>query len=399
MIPMAEPAQNQAVTASKDQRLDPKALLAGLERRKPEILAKLRELVELESPSNVKAAVDRLGRYLGSMLENLGARVQFHSTSDCGDHLQADFDTTALRKPVLLLGHFDTVWDVGTLGSMPFRVCDGRAYGPGSFDMKGGIVQGLFAVEALCEIGLPRPVTLFLVTDEEVGSNGSRRITEALARNSAAVLVLEPAHGLEGALKTARKGVGDFTVTVHGQAAHSGLDFEKGQSAILELAHQITVIKKFTDLKRGITVNPGIIRGGTRTNVVAAEAYAEVDARIQRLSDAAHVEQMFRSLTPANPACTIEVDGGINRPPLERTEAVAALFEMAKSIAGKLGWSLTEAAVGGGSDGNFTGALGIPTLDGLGAVGEGAHALNESLLINEMPRRAALVASLIAQIP
>ncbi|MGZ5164481.1 MAG: M20 family metallopeptidase [Burkholderiales bacterium] len=392
---MAETAQSRPGAKAAT---DPTALLARLEQRKQDMVARLRELIEIESPSNNKSATDRLGQHLARLFEGMGARVKLHRAAGFGDHLQADFAGDDSRKPILLLGHFDTVYDVGALSTMPFRVADGRAYGPGSFDMKGGIVQGMFAIEALRESGFARPITIFLVSDEEVGSGSSRPITEDLAKKSAAVLVLEPSHGPEGALKTARKGVGDFTVTVRGQASHSGLDFEKGQSAIIELAHQITAIEKFTDLKRGLTVNPGIIQGGTRTNVVAAEATAHMDARIQRMQDGAHIEQLFRSLKPVNPRCTIEVTGGINRPPLERTDAVAALFEQAKSIAKMLGWNLTEAAVGGGSDGNLTGALGIPTLDGLGAVGEGAHAVNESIVIDEMPRRAALVASLVAQI-
>ncbi|MBV9086633.1 MAG: M20 family metallopeptidase [Acidobacteriaceae bacterium] len=395
---MADPAQNRAAADRDGPRLDPVALLARLQERKAEMVQRLREIVESESPSNNKAAVDRLGQRLGALFESAGGRIKFHRSDNFGDHLQVDFAGDSSHKPVLLLGHFDTVWDVGTLSTMPFRVDNSRAFGPGSFDMKAGIVQGLFAIETLRQGGLPRPLTVFLVTDEEVGSDSSRAITEELARKSAAVLVLEPSHGPEGALKTSRKGVGDFTVTVHGVAAHSGLDFEKGQSAIIELAHQITAIEKFTDVERGLTVNPGIIEGGTRTNVIAAVATAYVDARIQRLQDAPYVEQLFRSLKPVNPRCTLEVSGAINRPPLERTEAVAALFEQAKGIAKALGWKLTEAAVGGGSDGNFTGALGIPTLDGLGALGEGAHAVNESVVIDEMPRRAALVASLIAHI-
>jgi glutamate carboxypeptidase len=213
------------------------------------------------------------------------------------------------------------------------------------------------------------------------------------------VLVCEPAQGLDGALKTARKGVGEYNVKVTGRAAHSGLDFEKGASAILELARQLGVIEKFTDLARGITVNPGVIRGGTRSNVIAAEAVAEMDARVTRLTDAAELDARFRALKPFNPACKLEVTGGINRPPLERTEAVAGLYELARGIAEELGWKLGEAAVGGGSDGNFTAALGVPTLDGLGGVGEGAHASNESVIIEELPRRAALLAGLIERLP
>lgn len=360
------------------------------------MLERLRELVELESPSHVKPAVDRLGVRLVQLLVAQGGEPKLHPADRFGDHLEVHF-SGGRGRPVLLLGHLDTVWNAGTLAQMPFRVTAGRAFGPGAFDMKSGIVQGMFAIEALRAVrgALPRPVTVFLVTDEEVGSDSSRCVTEALAKESAAVLVLEPAQGLQGALKTARKGVGDFTLKVTGVGAHSGLDFEKGQSAILELARQLMVIEKFTDLKRGITVNPGIIRGGTRTNVVAAQAVAEMDARIRKMKDAAFVERKFRSLRPINRKCKLEVSGGINRPPLERTRGVAALFTLARGIAGELGWQLEEAAVGGGSDGNFTAALGVPTLDGLGGVGEGAHASNESVILAEMPRRAALVAALI----
>ena len=361
----------------------------------------LRRLVEAESPSNNKQALDRLGRELAHEFEGLGGAISLHRQEDAGDHLQADFPGASSAKPVLLLGHFDTVWEVGTLQQMPWRVADGRAWGPGSFDMKSGIAIMLYALRALRELrgALPRPVSVLLVTDEEIGSNSSRPVTEALAKQAAAVLVCEPAQGLNGALKTARKGVGEYLVKVTGRATHSGLDFEKGASAILELAQQIGVIATFTDLGRGITVNPGVIHGGTRSNVIAAEAVAEVDARVTRLADAPELDARFRALKPFNPACKVEVTGGVNRPPLERTEAVARLYELARGIAQELGWKLGEAAVGGGSDGNFTAALGIPTLDGLGGVGEGAHAQNESVLVDELPRRAALLAALIEGVP
>jgi glutamate carboxypeptidase len=255
----------------------------------------------------------------------------------------------------------------------------------------------LFALRALREPPgkFPRPVTVLLVSDEEVGSETSRSITEGLANKSAAVLVCEPAQSAEGALKTARKGVGDYVIKVTGKASHAGVDFPAGQSAIHELAKQIAKIETFTELERGLTVNVGVIRGGTRTNVVAAEAVAEVDVRIPKLSDRARVEKKLRSLKPFNKKCKLEVSGGINRPPLERNGAVVQLFKTAKQIAAILGWELKEASTGGGSDGNFTAALGIPTLDGLGAVGEGAHASNESVIIAELPRRAALLAGLI----
>jgi glutamate carboxypeptidase len=284
---------------------------------------------------------------------------------------------------------------------MPFREENRRAFGPGSFDMKGGIVQALYAIRALLEQrgGLPRAVTVRLVTDEEIGSRSSRPITEALAKKSVAVLVLEPAQGANGALKTSRKGVGEYSVKIQGREAHSGLDPGKGASAVLELARQLAVIEKFADSKRGITVNPGVIRGGTRSNVIAGEAVAEVDARVIKLKDIPYVDKKFRSLKPFDKRCKIEISGGIGRPPLERSEQVVELFTLARRLASELGWQLEESGAGGGSDGNFTAALGIPTLDGLGAVGDGAHARHESVIIAEMPRRAALLARLIESIP
>ena len=371
-----------------------------LEQRRREMLGTLQALVELESPSLDKTAVDRLAEFLAQEFTRLGGKVKVHHQASSGNHLEASFPAERRGsggKPVLLLGHMDTVYEVGTLKSMPFRVAQGRAWGPGTLDMKSGITQMLFALRALRQVlrGLGRPVTVLLVSDEEIGSPTSRRITEALARKAQAVLVLEPAQGLEGALKTARKGVGDYVVRVAGKASHAGLDFHAGQSAILELAQQIAVIQKFTDLERGLTVNVGLVRGGTRTNVVAAEAVAEVDVRIARLGDAALIEEKFRSLRPFNPKCKLEVSGGINRPPLERSQGGALLYGVAKGLARGLGWELGEAAVGGGSDGNFTAALGVPTLDGLGGVGEGAHAPHESILLEELPRRAALLAGLI----
>ena len=283
---------------------------------------------------------------------------------------------------------------------MPFRMAKGRAYGPGSFDMKAGIVQAIYAIKALQELDgrLPRAITVLLVADEEIGSRSSRPITEALAKKSAAVLVLEPSQGPKGALKTSRKGVGAYHVRVEGREAHSGLDSDKGASAVLELARQLLVIEKFTDHKRGITVNPGVIRGGTRTNVVAGEATAEVDARVRQSKDIAYLDKKFRSLKPFDQRCRVEITGGIGRPPMERSKKGMALFTLARRLAKELGWELEEASVGGGSDGNFTAALGIPTLDGLGAVGEGAHARHESVVIAEMPRRAALLARLIEAI-
>lgn len=366
--------------------------------RKDAITETVRQLVEIESPSDNKQAVDRLGALLAGRFEGLGGHSKFHRTQNFGDHLQVDFATERSGKPVLLLGHIDTVYPLGTLAGMPCRVSDGKLSGPGALDMKSGVALMLHAIDGLRtwhSDSLPRPVTVLLVSDEEVGSESSRRITESLARKSTAVLVLEPSYGIKGALKTARKGVGEYTIKVIGKAAHSGLDFDKGQSAILELAKQITALSKLVDAKRGLTLNVGLVSGGTRTNVVPAEAKASLDVRVARMKDAAGIDRQLRALKPFNRKCRLEIAGGVNRPPMERTSGVAALYKQAAEIAKQLGWKLEEASVGGGSDGNFTGSLGIPTLDGLGGVGEGAHATHESITISELPRRAALLASLI----
>jgi glutamate carboxypeptidase len=377
------------------------AVLRAVRSHEQEMLAELRALVELESPSSEKALVDLCGVHLRESFERLGGHCTLLAVEKYGDHLQVDFPGRAGGKPVMLLGHFDTVYDAGTLHTMPWKIADGRAYGPGVYDMKHGIVQMIYAIASLKKVHgeLPRPVRVFLVTDEEVGSESSRPFTETLAKEYAAVLVCEPSQTIEGAIKTWRKGVGDYLVRVRGVASHAGVDFEKGQSAIVELARQIEKISTFTDLERGITVNPGVIRGGTRGNVVAAEAEVEVDVRIMKLEDAAVVEQKFRELHPVNPHCKIEISGGINRPPMERSEKVVKLFGIAQQVAGEIGFEVQEKGTGGGSDGNFTAALGIPTLDGLGAVGEGAHAKHESVLLEHFVPRTALLAGLIERVP
>jgi glutamate carboxypeptidase len=361
------------------------------------IVETISQLVEIESPSDVKAAVDRLGAVLASRFEEIGGRVSFHPAEKSGNQLQVDFKASrsGKQKPVLLLGHMDTVYPIGTISKMPCRVANGRVWGPGVLDMKSGIALALHVMGALVEWGLSRPVSLLLVSDEEVGSKSSRAITERLAQDAAAVLVLEPAYGLHGAVKTARKGVADYTIKVAGKAAHSGLDFEQGQSAVLELAKQICEISKLVDLKRGITLNVGKISGGTRVNVVPAEATALLDLRVATARDGERLERKLLGLKPFNRKCKIAVSGGFNRPPMERTAGIASLYTRARAIAKGLGWNLKEAAVGGGSDGNFTAALGVPTLDGLGGVGEGAHAEHESIVISELPRRAALLAGMI----
>jgi glutamate carboxypeptidase len=375
--------------------------LRYFQERRDQMVQTIHQLVEIESPSDNKEGVDRLGKLLAGRFEGLGGHAKFHRVQKFGDHLQVDFAGTGRGKPVLLLGHLDTVYPLGTLATMPSRVASGRLWGPGTFDMKSGIALMLHAIEALRawhQDVLPRPVTVLLVSDEEVGSDTSRRITENLARQSAAVLVLEPCQGPKGAVKTARKGIGEYVLKVTGKAAHSGLDFEKGQSAILELARQIVAIQKLIDLKRGLTLNVGTVQGGTRVNVIPAEASAVLDVRVARKQDAAGIDRKLRSLKPFNRQCKLEISGGMNRPPMERTSSVAALYKKAAEIAKQMGWKLEEAAVGGGSDGNFTAGLGIPTLDGLGGVGEGAHATHESILISELPKRAALLAELIASV-
>jgi glutamate carboxypeptidase len=374
--------------------------LAYFNERRDEMVATIRELVEIESPSDNKAAVDRVAEAVARKFSQLGGKVEVrvHPSKDFGTHLQVDFPGKSAMKPVLLLGHYDTVYPLGTLTTMPCRVVDNMLTGPGVLDMKSGIALMLHALAALQDWHkerLPRPVTVLLVSDEEVGSDSSLAITGSLAKKAAAVLVLEPSYGLQGAVKTARKGVGEYLVKVTGKASHAGLDFQKGVNAILELAHQIEKVSSFTDLKKGLTINVGVVRGGSRTNIVPAEAAAQVDVRIARLKDGAGIDKKMRSLRPYNRKCKIEVTGGISRPPMERTAGVAALYTQAAAIARELGWKLREAAVGGGSDGNFTASLGIPTLDGLGGVGDGAHAPHEHILISELPRRAALLAGLI----
>jgi glutamate carboxypeptidase len=377
--------------------------LQYFQKQRSNIVDTIRQLVEIESPTDVKQAVDRVGTVIASRFAELGGRVHVHLAEKYGNHLQVDFKASSTdgQKPVLLLGHMDTVYPIGTISKMPCRAAKGRLRGPGVLDMKSGLALMLHVIEAMLKWNkgkMTRSITVLLVSDEEVGSHSSRKITEALARKSRAVLVLEPASGLKGAVKTARKGVCEYKVQVTGIAAHAGLDFDKGQSAIVELAKQVCEISKLSDPKRGLTLNVGKVSGGTRSNVVAAEANAVIDVRVARTADAPRIDERLRSLKPFNPKCQIKLSGGMNRPPMERSAGVAALFEKAEAVAQGFGWSLQEAAVGGGSDGNFTAALGIPTLDGLGGVGEGAHAEHESILISELPRRAALLAGLLSRI-
>ena len=376
-------------------------ILPFVKARESEIVALIRQFVECESPSDDPAAVNRFVDLVADTVAGY-ANVKTFPGGRFGKMLVCEMQLPGRKKngQILALGHSDTVWPMGTLRGMPFREEAGRLWGPGVLDMKSGIVFFLFAVRALREFDIPvgHKVRLQLNPDEEVGSEASRALTERNAAASKAVLVLEPGTGLAGKLKTARKGVGDFTVTVRGRASHAGVDFEAGASAVLELARQIDRIASFTQIRRGITVNPGVISGGTRSNVVAAEARAEVDIRVLRLKDAPALEKKFRKLKPYDPRCTIEVTGGLNRPPMERKAGIVRLFRLAQSLGREMGLEVAESLTGGGSDGNFTAALGIPTLDGLGGVGEGAHAVNESILADRIADRTALLAELLAAI-
>jgi glutamate carboxypeptidase len=356
----------------------------------------IREFVECESPSDSPSAVHRFMGLLGESVRDIAvSRLSRDGAFVCKFKLPG----RSKKGHLLALGHADTVWPIGTIRTMPFRRAKGRLWGPGVLDMKAGLAFFIFAMRALVELDIPVPnqVALLVNPDEETGSKTSRKGTETVARQSNAVLVLEPGTGLEGKAKTARKGIGAWTLKVRGIASHAGVDFAKGSSAVVELARQIEVIAGFTDLERGITVNPGVISGGTRSNVIAAEASAEFDFRVPFLVDVKALDRKFRSLKPFDKRCTLELTGGLNRPPMERSKGVAALFNLARKLAADLGVSLEESSTGGGSDGNFTAALGIPTLDGIGAVGEGAHAAHESILINRIADRVALLAKLTCE--
>ncbi len=363
------------------------------------MLKTLREAVEIESPTSSAAAVTEMADFWAAQLERAGGLVQKHARAHAGCAVTAEFWRGPGRLgPILLLGHSDTVWETGTLAGMPFRIRNGRAYGPGILDMKSGIVVGLWAIRAL-RAGRVEPrsrVRFFLNPDEEAGSAAFRRKLLAEARRARACLVLEPAAGA-GAVKTSRKGVGIFKLTVRGRSAHAGIDPAAGVNAISELARQITRVEALAKPARGLTINVGVIEGGARTNVVPEMASAAVDVRIARPGDGAWIERKIAALKPIHSGAHIEVAGGMNRPPMERRHAVA-LFRQARELAAQLGFELPEASTGGGSDGSFAAALGIPTLDGLGGVGDGAHARHEHILIRELPRRAALLAALIASI-
>ena len=374
------------------------AILRYAEDRLPELIDWISGLVRIESPTDDKAAVDRAVEYVADHVAPF-AKVKLRRQRRYGNHLRVEFNLPGRRKTsqVLGLGHLDTVWPIGTIERMPFKQSAGRLWGPGVFDMKSGVAFFVFAAEALRELDIPVPhrFVLQLNSDEEIGSPSSRPFTEAEAKKSKAVLVAEPSAGLDGRAKTARKGGGTYTLRVEGRAAHSGLDFSAGVSAVLELSRQLLKIAEWTDLERGVTVNPGVIQGGTRSNVVPESAWAEVDVRFWRPSDERRIARKFRSLKPIDRRARLRIEGGAGRPPLVRSRGVVRLYRQARKPAAEMGVELGEAQVGGGSDGNFTAAMGIPTLDGMGGVGEGAHAVNESILVNRMADRTALLAKLI----
>jgi glutamate carboxypeptidase len=376
-----------------------RALLAGARRKQSSLVRFARQLVLSESPSDAKPAVDACVKLAAARAKELSGKVKLHRQSRFGDVLEIRFGPR-LKRPrghadrVLLLGHLDTVWPLGTLTAMPCRICDGRLAGPGTLDMKAGVAMAFTAVEMLAEADLlRREIVLLLNSDEEVGSPVSRPITESIARTCGAVYVLEPAQGL--AYKTARKGIGNWRIDVRGVAAHAGVDFEKGANAIREMAHVIETVSAWTNVRRGLTVSVGVAAGGTKSNVIPADAWAEVDVRIPRLADGLRIERNFSALKPRDPRCMLTVIGGINRPPMERSGGTARLYEKARSLASEIGIGLEEASTGGGSDGNFTAALGVPTLDGMGAVGEGAHAPHESVLIEHLAPRTALLTGML----
>ncbi|HKW33204.1 MAG TPA: M20 family metallopeptidase [Candidatus Acidoferrum sp.] len=381
-----------------DPRL-PLELLRILKPKLPEMLRVLRRLVTSESPSLEKTPADHCCTVIANEWRKSGARVERIPQKHRGDHLRITFasDKIRLGGQLLVLGHYDTVYSTGTLREMPFRISGGKAYGPGIFDMKAGIVQALFALQALRQVKLQqeKQIVFLWTSDEEIGSESSRMLIETEARRSDAVFVLEPSFGLRGLVKTARKGVGEAQLIVQGRASHAGLAPEEGINAVHELAAQLTRIEKWNDPRRGISINADIVEGGTRTNVIAEWARAVLDLRALRTSDMRRVERRLHALRPVHKGAKLKITGGFNRPPLERKMG-SALFARAKSLAKQMNFSLGECTAGGGSDGNFTGALGIPTLDGLGAVGDGAHSDHEYVFINTMPARAALLAAILA---
>ena len=366
-----------------------KDLVTQFRQQLPEAVALLAQMVSMESPSYDKNLTDKFVEFVAGKFRETGGQVDVIPATKVGNHVRAKFSGGA-KEGVLLLGHNDTVWPAGEIEKRPFKIENGRAMGPGVFDMKAGIVLIWMVMRALKAI----PVTILLTSDEEIGSTSARALIESEASQCRSVFVLEPSLP-GGALKTARKGVGRFTVKAIGRAAHAGVDPEKGVNAIEEISRQVLKLQRMTDSARGTTVTVGIVQGGTRSNVVPAEAAAEIDVRIASVDEGERVAKMIKALSPELPGARLEIRGAINRPPMERNTETARLFEAARLIAKEMGIDLKEGSTGGASDGNFTSALGIPTLDGLGAVGGGAHAVDEWVDMESLPQRAALIAGLI----
>lgn len=383
------------ISLGDDRR--PRELLAHLESSKSDMVTLLGELVSLESPSDDKPAMDRFARHLAGIFRDLGARTKIIPVENGGDHLRAEFESPGAAGQILLLAHMDTVWAVGEITGRPFRVEGGRAYGPGAFDMKGGIVQALYAVRALRDLGSGwrRRLVFLCNSDEELGSPTSRDLIEAEAARSDYVLVLEPGVPPDGAVTTFRKGCARYRVRISGVAAHCGADPGRGVSAIDELARQILRLHALNDPGAGITVNVGMVSGGTRVNVTAPWAEALVDVRVPSADAARRLEAQIMVPEPVLPGAGVEVSGGTVRLPMERTPQIVAMYERSRAVAAELGFELREAGTGGFSDGNLAAALGIPVLDGLGAQGAGGHAVDEYVDIDAMPRRAALLARLL----
>ena len=374
-------------------------LVPACARESDRLLQSIRDLVTCESPSDDPASVDACATLFAAQLADAGARIERRAAGPAtAAHLVATWPGDGPR--VLLLGHVDTVWPRGQIARQPLETRDGKMFGPGIFDMKAGLAIATIAVRVLTSLvpAAARPAITFLATtDEEIGSGTSRALIEQLARESAFVLVIEPALP-GGAIKTARKGVGEYEILATGIASHAGVDPGAGASAVHEIAHVINAVVALSDPQAGLTVNAGVVHGGTRPNVVAESARVLVDVRVSRMADVERIESGLRGLRARDSRVTLSVTGGVNRPPMERTAGVEQLYLIARDVARKQGWDLTEGSTGGGSDGNFCAALGVPTLDGLGAVGDGAHALHEHVVIKDLVPRAALLAGLLARL-
>jgi glutamate carboxypeptidase len=379
----------------------PRALLGELRRRAPLMTRALVRFVRAESPSTDKPALARLARIVAAEWRRRGASVRVLRQSAAGDQLRVEWRPAGSRgkAPILLLGHLDTVYELGTLQRTPFRIRGGRAFGPGTFDMKSGLVIALYAVEALRALKLRprRPVVCLWTSDEEIGSHASRAGIERQARASCAALVLEPAGGTRGDLKTARKGVGEVTLEVTGRSAHAGLDPRSGVNAILELSLQLARLQRLNQPARGVTVSAGVIQGGTRSNVIPDRATSLIDLRAPTLREMHSLERSLHALRPILRGAKLSVRGGFNRAPLEPRMS-KALYARAERLARKMGISVGQCSAGGGSDGNFTAAIGVPTLDGMGGVGGGAHSPGEFVLLRSLPERAALLAALLLEL-